>query len=220
MIQHEGAVNFIRDSAASAKRVGNTARLEKATARQVDGRRAQRKYLRGRPADDLVPLRTSTLEMRFELSCWTARKGRGKGRIRSTRATRTSWASLAAGGPCGFLGAGLRYVDWTLEPEARRAELLGCSALVLWLFNMLLFVFLNKFISDGTYVHHRNCFDLWDFVLGMWDLIVGPVARPRAVLVLYLIATINVFRVDASLFTGNIGWLDPGLQRVRVGHAF
>ena len=82
--------------------------------------------------------------------------------------------------------------------------------LVLWLFNMLLFVFLNKFISDGTYVHHRNCFDLWDFVLGMWDLIVGPVAGPLRVLVLYLIATINVFRVDVSLFTGNIGWLDPG----------
>ena len=82
--------------------------------------------------------------------------------------------------------------------------------LVLWLFNMLLFVFLNKFISDGTYVHHRNCFDLWDFVLGMWDLIVGPVAGPLRVLVLYFIATINVFRVDVSLFTGNIGWLDPG----------
>ena len=50
------------------------------------------------------------------------------------------------------------------------------------------------------YVHHRNCFDLWDFVLGMWDLIVGPVAGPLRVLVLYLIATINVFRVDVSLF--------------------
>ena len=36
-----------------------------------------------------------------------------------------------------------------------QVELLGGAIvplLVLWLFNMLLFVFLNKFISDGTYV--------------------------------------------------------------------
>ena len=117
-----------------------------------------------------------------------------------------------------FLGAGLvvfAWNAWEAQEAARRyvVELLGGAIvplLVLWLFNMLLFVFLNKFISDGTYVHHRNCFDLWDFVLGMWDLIVGPVAGPLRVLVLYFIATINVFRVDVSLFTGNIGWLDPG----------
>ena len=117
-----------------------------------------------------------------------------------------------------FLGAGLvvfAWNAWEAQEAARRyvVELLGGAIvplLVLWLFNMLLFVFLNKFISDGTYVHHRNCFDLWDFVVGMWDLIVGPVAGPLRVLVLYLIATINVFRVDVSLFTGNIGWLDPG----------
>ena len=77
---------------------------------------------------------------------------------------------------------------------------------------LLLFVFLNKFISDLTFIAAAPGIagDLWDFVLGMWDLIVGPVAGPLRVLVLYLIATINVFRVDVSLFTGNIGWLDPG----------
>ncbi len=58
-----------------------------------------------------------------------------------------------------FLGAGLvvfAWNAWEAQEAARRyvVELLGGAIvplLVLWLFNMLLFVFLNKFISDGTY---------------------------------------------------------------------
>lgn len=117
-----------------------------------------------------------------------------------------------------FLAAILIVFSWSLWEGAHAARRLVLDLVdgaivplfVLWLSNMLLFVFLNKFISDGTYVHHRNCFDLWDFVLGMWDLIVGPVAGPLRVLVVYLIATVNVLRVDSSLFAGKIGWLDPG----------
>merc|ERR1712091_606792 len=63
---------------------------------------------------------------------------------------------------------------------------------------------------DGVEVGKLTHWLISTQVLGMWDLIVGPVAGPLRVLVLYLIATINVFRVDVSLFTGNIGWLDPG----------
>ena len=59
-----------------------------------------------------------------------------------------------------FLGAGLvvfAWNAWEAQEAARRyvVELLGGAIvplLVLWLFNMLLFVFLNKFISDGTCV--------------------------------------------------------------------
>ena len=42
----------------------------------------------------------------------------------------------------------------------------------------------------------------------MWDLIVGPVAGPLRVLVLYLIATINVFRVTCrSSPATSAGWI-------------
>ncbi|KAH8054949.1 hypothetical protein JL721_10366 [Aureococcus anophagefferens] len=56
--------------------------------------------------------------------------------------------------------------------------------------------YLNSFISVRTYVYHRSCFDLWDFVLGIWKLVTGLFTGVLRVILIYVIATANTIRVD------------------------
>lgn len=70
--------------------------------------------------------------------------------------------------------------------------------------------YLNGFLADRTYVIHRSCFDLWDFILGIWKLVTGLFAGFVRVILVYLIATANVLRIDWTIFGGRIGWLDVG----------
>jgi hypothetical protein len=70
--------------------------------------------------------------------------------------------------------------------------------------------YLNSFISVRTYVYHRSCFDLWDFVLGIWKLVTGLFTGVLRVILIYVIATANTIRIDWTIFAGRIGWLDIG----------
>jgi len=70
--------------------------------------------------------------------------------------------------------------------------------------------YLNAFIADRTYIIHRGCFDLWDFILGTWKLVTGLFGGVIRLILIYLIATMNTIRIDWTIFTGRIGWLDIG----------
>lgn len=70
--------------------------------------------------------------------------------------------------------------------------------------------YLNSFIADRTYIIHRSCFDMWDFVIGMWKLITGLFGGIIRIALIYIIATANTIRIDWTIFAGRIGWLDIG----------
>lgn len=75
---------------------------------------------------------------------------------------------------------------------------------------MLDWFYLNSFIADRTYIIHRSCFDMWDFVIGIWKLITGLFGGIIRVAMIYIIATFNTVRIDWTIFAGRIGWLDIG----------
>ncbi|KAJ8600734.1 hypothetical protein CTAYLR_003911 [Chrysophaeum taylorii] len=70
--------------------------------------------------------------------------------------------------------------------------------------------YLNAFIADRTYIIHRSCFDMWDFLIGMWKLVTGLFGGVIRITLIYLIATANTIRIDWTIFGGRIGWLDIG----------
>lgn len=70
--------------------------------------------------------------------------------------------------------------------------------------------YLNAFIADRTYVIHRSCFDLWDFVIGIWKLVSGLFGGLLRFVFIYILATANTIRIDWTIFAGRIGWLDIG----------
>ena len=84
-------------------------------------------------------------------------------------------------------------------------------SLIVWVVGVLVDqMFVNLFISDNTYVTHRACVDLFDFLLTLWKIINCPVTVLMRVGFVSAAMVFNVLRIDVPIIRGRLALADPG----------